>query len=151
MSSASPAPEGYHSVTPFLNVRGAAELIGFIEQAFGGVVAERHDHADGSVMHAEVRIGDSMVMLTEVCGSNPPLPGCLYLYVPDADATYRQALASGATSTMEPADMFWGDRLAGVKDASGNHWWIAQHIEDVSVEERARRARQFAEQSASKE
>ena len=91
-------------------------------------------------MHAEVRVGDSIIMLGESGGPFPPMPTCLYLYVPNTDAVYKASLNAGGTSIREPADQFYGDRVAGVKDPSGNQWWIATHIEDVSEEELARRA-----------
>jgi PhnB protein len=92
-------------------------------------------------MHAEVFIGDSAVMMGEPVGETPALPGSLYLYVEDTDSTYRRAIDAGATSLMEPANQFYGDRNAGIKDPSGNMWWIATHVEDVTPEEMARRAR----------
>jgi PhnB protein len=97
-------------------------------------------HPDGTIMHAEVKIGDSIVMMGEARGDCKPMPGSLYVYVNDADATYRRALQAGATSMMEPGDQFYGDRTAGVKDPSGNQWTIATHREDVPPEELRRRA-----------
>jgi PhnB protein len=99
-------------------------------------------------MHAELRIGDSVVMLADAAGDFKPLPCALYLYVPDADATYRRALEAGATSVMEPANQFYGDRNAGVKDPTGNQWWIGTHVEDVPPEEMARRRDAYAKQQA---
>lgn len=135
-----PIPEGYHTVTPYLTVPGVARLIEFLKQAFGAEEKERMARPDGAVMHAEVRIGDSMVMLGEPSGNFSPMPAMIYLYVDDTDAAYRRALEAGATSMMEPADQFYGDRNAGVKDPSGNLWWIATHKEDVPPEEMKRRA-----------
>lgn len=134
-----PIPEGYHTVTPYLVVPDAAGLIDFLKRAFGAQELERMAGPDGSVRHAAVRIGDSMVMLGGASGEWKPLPAMLYLYVEDTDGTYARALAAGATSVMEPADQFYGDRNAGVKDASGNLWWIATHQEDVPHEELVRR------------
>jgi hypothetical protein len=91
-------------------------------------------------------LGDSIVMLTDGGGSWQPMPAVLYLYVPDADATYRRALAAGATSVQEPTTQFYGDRHGGVKDPSGNIWWIATHVEDVSPEEVQARAAAYARQ-----
>lgn len=96
--------------------------------------------ADGTIMHAEVRIGDSVVMMGESGGEFTPMPASIHLYVEDTDATYKRALRAGATSLREPADQFYGDRSAGVKDLAGNHWWIATHKEDVSPEELEKRA-----------
>jgi uncharacterized glyoxalase superfamily protein PhnB len=134
-------PDGYHAITPYLVVPGVAKLLDFLKEAFGAEETHpRMTRPDGTVMHAEVRIGDSRVMLGEASDRFPAMPGSLYLYVPDTDALYRRALAAGATSLMEPADQFYGDRNAGVKDPSGNAWWIATHKEDVSHEELVRRA-----------
>jgi PhnB protein len=138
--SPKPIPDGYHSVTPYLIVKGADQLIDFVTQAFGAELIERMTRANGTIGHAEVRIGDSVVMLSEAGGEWEPMPSALYLYVPDTDATYRQALDSGATSVMQPADQFYGDRNAGVKDPVGNLWWIGTHKEDVPREELERRA-----------
>jgi uncharacterized glyoxalase superfamily protein PhnB len=135
-----PIPEGYHTVTPYLIVKGVPTLIDFLKQAFDAKEIERHSQPDGSVMHAEVKIGDSILMMGEAAGKWNPMPAGFYLYVTDTDAVYKRALQSGATSVMEPADQFYGDRNAGVKDPSGNQWWIATHKEDVSREELAKRA-----------
>ena len=138
-----PIPEGYHTVTPYLVVQGVPKLIDFLKQAFDAQEIMRMPRPDGTIMHAEVRVGDSAVMMGEARGEFKPMPGSLYLYVDDTDATYQRALQAGATSLMEPADQFYGDRHAGVVDAVGNHWWIATHIEDVLPEELARRAEAF--------
>jgi PhnB protein len=133
-------PDGYHSVTPYLTVRGAARLIEFLKQAFGAEEMYRMPMPDGTVGHAEIRIGDSRIMMGEASEQWPPMPASLYFYVPDADAVYARALEAGAESVMALADQFYGDRHGGVRDPSGNVWWIATHIEDVSPEEIARRA-----------
>jgi PhnB protein len=135
-----PIPEGYQSVIPYLIVDGAARLLDFVRQAFGAVEHERMTRDDGSIGHAEVQIGDSMVMISD--GRDPwkPMPAAIYLYVPDTDATYHRAIEAGAVSLMEPADQFYGDRNAGVKDPAGNIWWIGTRVEDISREELERRA-----------
>jgi PhnB protein len=135
-----PIPEGYHSVTPYLTVQGAARLLEFLERAFDAQVIHRMAKSDGSIGHAEVQIGDSRVMMGEAGGECHAMPGSLYLYVADTDATYQRALAAGATSRMEPTNQFYGDRNAGIEDPVGNLWWIATHVEDVSPEEIQRRA-----------
>ena len=132
-------PEGYHAVTPYLMVTDAGRLIDFLKQAFGAVETERVARPDGGVMHAEVRIGDSAVMMGEPPGG-PAKPAALYLYVADVDATYARALAVGATAMSPPTDQFYGDRSAGIADPAGNTWWIATHVEDVPKDELARRA-----------
>ena len=133
-------PEGYHTATPYLVVPGVAKLIDFLKQAFGAEERGRFAQPDGRIMHAEVKIGDSIIMMGEPTGDIKPMPAMIHLYVPDADATYRSALAAGAKSVREPADQFYGDRSAGVQDASGNQWWMATHKEEVSPEEMGRRA-----------
>ena len=135
-----PIPDGYHTVTPYLVVRGAAKLLEFLTRAFGATETYRMTGPDGTIGHAAARIGDSMVMLGEARGEWKPTEAMLYLYVPDTDATYQRALAAGATSLMEPADQFYGDRNAGVKDPLGISWWIATHIEDVAPAEMQRRS-----------
>ena len=133
-------PDGYHTVTPYLMVQGAGQLIDFLKLAFDAQETERITAPDGAIAHAEVRIGDSIVMMSDAGGERAPMPSGLYLYVNDTDAVYKSALRAGATSIMEPMDQFYGDRSAGVKDPSGNQWWIATHKEDVSPEELKRRA-----------
>jgi PhnB protein len=135
-----PIPDRYHSVTPYLIAPGTARLIAFLEQAFGAVETERMTRPDGAIMHAEVRIGDSMVMLTDGSADWPAMPAALYLYVTDVDATYARALVAGATPVMAPVTQFYGDRHGGVKDPAGNIWWVATHVEDVSPEELKKRA-----------
>jgi PhnB protein len=141
-----PIPEGYHSVTPYLVVPKVPQLIAFLQQAFEAKELHCMVRPDGTVMHAEVRIGDSVVMMGEPTGEFQPMPGTIHLYVHDTDAVYKRALAAGATSLREPADQFYGDRSAGVEDLVGNHWWIATHKEDVSHDELARRAHAYMQQ-----
>jgi PhnB protein len=135
-----PIPEGYRTVTPYLTVRGLPKLLDFVREAFDAKVLHVSSGPDGTPWHAEFEIGDSKLMAGEASDKWPPLSGSLYLYVPDTDAVYRKALAAGAESVMEPANQFYGDRNAGVKDARGIFWWIGTHIEDVSPEELQRRA-----------
>ncbi len=134
-----PIPDGYHSVTPTLVVEGAAKLIDFLKTAFGAEEVFRMPTPSGEIGHAEVRIGDSVVMLNDTMGQ-PPTTSSLFLYVHDADAVYKNALKVGASSVAEPMDMFWGDRLAQVKDQFGNHWSIATHKEDVPPQDLQKRA-----------
>jgi PhnB protein len=135
-----PIPEGYHTVTPYLVIQGTAQLIEFLQKAFQAEETFRLEAPDGSISHAEVRIGDSRMMMGEAQGEIAPMPAMLHLYVEDVDAVYQQALQAGAESIREPEDQFYGDRTGGVKDSFGNQWWIATHVEDVSPEEMARRA-----------
>ena len=134
-----PIPEGYRTVTPYLVVDGAANVLEFVKQAFGAEEKFRMDTPDGTIGHAEVQIGDSMVMLGDAGDQNPAMPAMIHLYVDDCDATYERALGAGGTSEREPTDQFYGDRSAGVRDPAGNLWWIATHVEDVPEEELAKR------------
>jgi PhnB protein len=144
-----PIPEGYHSVTPYLVARGADKTIEFLKEAFGAeVVFDPLKRPDGTILHAEVKIGDSRVMLSEGTEQHKPMPTMLYLYVPDVDASYRQALAAGGTKMKDPTDEFFGDRTAGVKDPSGNHWEIATHKEDVSPQELKKRVETMFKQGS---
>ena len=136
-----PIPEGYHTVTPYLVADGAAEVIRFAQSAFQARLAyEPLMRPDGKVAHAELRIGDSIVMLSDASERAPAAPVMLYVYVPDADAVYKSALQAGGTSFMEPAVQFYGDRSGGVVDPAGNRWFIGTHIEDVSPAELRKRA-----------
>lgn len=135
-----PIPDGYHTITPYLVIQGAPRLIDFLKQAFEAQETERITQPDGTIGHAEVRIGDSVVMMAEARGEWKPMPSAIYLYVNDTDAVYQRALQAGAISTMAPANQFYGDRSAGVQDPSGNQWWIATHQEDVPPEELKKRA-----------
>ena len=133
-----PVPDGYRTVTPFLCVTDAARLVEFIQKAFGATAKIMKD-PHGGIAHAELKIGDSMVMLGQVSKPEQAMQAMIHLYVPDTDAVYRAALAAGATSLREPANQFYGDRSAGVRDPSGNHWYIATHVEDVTFEEMEKR------------
>ncbi len=137
-------PEGYHTVTPYLIGRGTAELIEFLKQSFGAQERERLMRPDGKIMHAEVKIGDSVVMMGEASDDFKAMPTSLHLYLEDVDAAYKRAVQAGGKSLREPTDQFYGDRSGGVEDASGNHWWLATHVEDVSPEEMQRRQEAMA-------
>lgn len=141
-----PIPAGYHSVTPYLLVEGADSLIEFVKRVFGAEETVRMPAPDGKIGHAEVRIGDSIVMLADASTSETeqPMPATVMVYVEDADKIYRAALEAGATSLREPVDQFYGDRSAGVRDAFGNQWWLHTHIEDVPPDEMDRRAQEWA-------
>ncbi|TMR16104.1 VOC family protein [Nonomuraea turkmeniaca] len=132
-------PEGYTTITPWLISHDAAGLIDWIVRAFDAVELDRFVDAEGRIGHAEVRIGDAIVMLFDARPEWPPTPGFLRLFVPDADATHRQAVAAGGTSVTEVTHLAFGDRVGRVRDPFGNLWWIQTHIEDVSAEEWERR------------
>jgi uncharacterized glyoxalase superfamily protein PhnB len=132
-------PDEYHSVQPYVIVKGAAKLIDFMKEAFGAQEKMRMPGPDGTIGHAEVQIGDSVVMLADASDAFAPSPATMVVYVQDCDATYRKALAAGGMSEREPEDMFYGDHAAGVNDAFGNRWFIHTHVEDVLPEEMGKR------------
>ncbi len=138
-----PIPDGFHSVTPYLTVPDARRLIEFLKEAFAGIERSIILRPDGTVLNAQMRLGDSLLMVGEPQGQWKPRPSMLYLYVADVDAIYKRAIEVGATSVIEPANMFYGDRHACVKDVAENDWWIATHIEDLSSEEIQKRAAAF--------
>ncbi len=149
---AKPIPDGYRTVTPYITVHGAAQAIDFYKRAFGAQEVERMTGPDGkSVMHAEIRIGDSVVMLSDESpqsGTRSPqalggTTGSIFLYVPDVDAAFKRAIDAGAKPVMPPADMFWGDRFGKLVDPFGHHWGMATHKEDLSPEEIRRRGVAF--------
>jgi PhnB protein len=121
-------PDGYSSVSPYLIVRGAADTIAFLIQVFDAVELRRFPDPEGRIMHAEVRIGDSVVMIADGNDAWPPLPANVHIYVPDVDATYQRALAAGGTSVQEPVQKQDEDKRGGVKDAGGTSWWIATKV-----------------------
>jgi PhnB protein len=141
-----PIPEGYHTVTPYLIVEGAQKLIDFLKQGFDAAERFSMPGPDGKIGHAEVQIGNSVVMLADASPRWKSTKTMLYLYVEDVDAVYKKAVAAGGKAVMEPANQFYGDRSAGVEDAFGNYWGIATHVEDVPMDELERRAEAFRKQ-----
>ena len=122
-------PFGLHTITPYLIVEGVATLTSFLQRVFDAELrGDPHYREDGSVKHAEVKIGDCVVMMAEPMDDTGPMPATLYLYVSDCDATYKKALAAGATSALEPADYPHGDRYGVIKDPFGNVWLIVTHV-----------------------
>jgi uncharacterized glyoxalase superfamily protein PhnB len=151
--------EGYQTVTAALTVRNGAEAIEFYKKAFGAEEIMRVPGPDGkSLMHAEIRVGNSRIML----GDESPAMGCLapvtlggpggslYVYVPDVDAAFKRAVAAGAKALMPVTDMFYGDRFGQVEDPSGHRWGLATHVEEVAPEEMMRRQREFFASMAKK-
>ena len=136
-------PDGYHSVQPYLYFNGASDAIDFYIKAFGATERLRMANKDGRIGHAEINLGDSCIMMADenaAMGAYSPehyggAPMSLMIYVDDCDAVYNKAIAAGAKSLREPADQFYGDRMAGVADPFGFHWFIGTHIKDVSKEE----------------
>jgi PhnB protein len=132
-------PEGHNAVCPYLTVSDAKLVIDFVKATFGAETLVAMPGPGGLIMHAEVRIRDSIVMIGSAMGEGKAMPGMVHCYVDDVDAVYAKALAAGATSMRAPEDMFYGDRISMVKDACGNHWAISTHKEDVTAEEMQKR------------
>ncbi|MBL8111831.1 MAG: VOC family protein [Acidobacteria bacterium] len=149
----SPIPAGYPTVIPYMCIKGAGEALEFYAKAFNAVETVRMPGPGGMVMHAEMKIGESVIMLSEEnCEQGQKSPVTLggsathvFLYVPDVDASFAQAIAAGATAIMPPMNMFWGDRFGKLKDPYGHEWSMATHVEDVTPEEMGKRmAEMFA-------
>jgi uncharacterized glyoxalase superfamily protein PhnB len=154
MAKAKPVPEGHHTAAAYLVVDDANAAIAFYKSAFGAEELFRMPGPDGKIMHAEVLIGDSPIML---CDANPEngarspkafggSPVSVFLYLPDVDAVFDKAIAAGATTVMPITDMFWGDRFGQVVDPFGHSWQMATHVEDVAPEEMERRMAGMASQ-----
>ncbi len=141
-------PAGYPTVTPSLSLRDPQRFLDFTRQAFGAEIPAVMNAPDGSIMHAEVKIGDSTIMVGPIMGNAGPSVASLYLYVPDADSTYRRALEAGATSVSAPENMFWGDRSATVTDPTGNTWMISTLVEDVSPDDMRKRSDEWLKSMA---
>lgn len=147
-SKPKPIPDGYHTATPYLIVKGAAKAIEFYKKAFGATESMRMAQADGRIGHAEIKIGDSPIMLADESpemGARSPQslggsPVSIMLYVEDVDTTFGQAVAAGAKVQRPVADQFYGDRTGGVEDPFGHVWYIATHVEDMSPNEMRKRA-----------
>ncbi len=151
---ARPIPEGFHTVTPHLTIRECEKALAFYEKAFGAQVLEKSPGPSGKIMHALVKIGDSVLMMAdefpemgEGPSSSPKTLGgtsvTLNIYCPDADAWYDRAVKAGAEARMPPADMFWGDRYSQVRDPFGHSWAIATRQEDLTGEQMAERANKW--------
>jgi PhnB protein len=148
MAEAKPIPEGYHSVTPYLILDRAADAIRFYQQALGATEIMRMGRADGRIGHAEIKIGDSPVMLADEIPEQDVLspkkiggsPVMLHVYVEDVDAAVKRAVAAGAKLIRPVADQFYGDRTGGIEDPFGYRWYIATHKEDLSIDEIRERA-----------
>jgi PhnB protein len=152
-------PEGYHVVTPYLTVRGAAQAIEFYQKAFGATPSVVMPSPDGKIMHAEIRIGDSVVMLADEnpqMGNNSPqtLGGAtagIMLYTENVDQAFERAVKAGATAQMPPADMFWGDRFGSLVDPFGHKWSMATHIRDVSPDEMKKAQKEWEQSMAAQQ
>jgi PhnB protein len=147
-SKVKPVPAGYHTATPYLTIKGAAAAIDFYKRAFGAQELFRMPGPDGKIMHAEITIGDSHIMLAdESAATETKAPQSLngtttgiFLYVEDVDARFKQAVKAGAKETMPLQDMYWGDRFGKLTDPFGHKWMLASHIEDVSPAEIEKRS-----------
>lgn len=143
MPQVKPIPDGYHSIQPYLYIRGAADAMEFYKKAFNATTRICMPQQDGRIGHAEIQLGDSCVMLADEFPERAIYspahfggsPFSLMFYVEDCDAVYKQALAAGAKNLREPADQFYGDRTAGIEDPFGFQWWIGTHIKDVPMDE----------------
>ena len=144
-----PIPEGFHSLIPSLTCRGADRAIEFYKKAFGATELMRMPSPDGKIGHAELKFGDSTLMLNDEVPGMAAAPSAsvpssyLYLYVSDVDSVFKRAIAAGAKETMAVQDMFWGDRYGKLTDPFGHHWGIATHKEDVAPAEMEKRAAAF--------
>lgn len=138
MSKVKAVPQGYGTVTAFLNVKGASEALEFYKQAFGAEERNRALGPNGLIMHAEMQLGTSIVMIADAM-MNPPTQASLHIYVEDCDALWARATAAGCKIEMPIADQFWGDRYGVLADKFGNRWGIASHKEDVAPDEMKKR------------
>ena len=157
MAAVKPIPEGFHAVTPYLVVDDADKAIAFYKNAFGATEVVRMPGPGGKVMHAEIQIGDSRIMLSsemsEMGAKSPKAyggsPASIHLYVKDADAAFKKAIAAGATEQLPVTEMFWGDRFGKVKDPFGYGWSIATHIKDLTPEQIKKGQQEWMAQMAS--
>ena len=138
--SATPIPEGYPAVSPYLMVKDAAKFIDFMSDVFDAQVVRQMMQPDGKIGHTDLRIGDSVIMLSEAREPHAPTPVMLHIYVQDVDSVFERAIQAGGTAISQPKDQFYGDRSAGVREPTGNTLWIGTHIEDVSEQELRRRS-----------
>jgi uncharacterized glyoxalase superfamily protein PhnB len=154
MANVKAVPQGYTTVTPSITVKDAPKVIEFYKKAFGATERMRMPGPDGKIMHAEIQIGNSLIMMNdEVMGSRSAQtlggsPVSFYIYVEDADAAFKKAIAAGAKEQYALTNMFWGDRMGSVEDPFGLKWTIAQHIKDVSPEEMKKGQADFMKQMA---
>jgi uncharacterized glyoxalase superfamily protein PhnB len=132
-------PSGFNTVTPYVVVPGIAGFLDFLNHAFGAVEKECMKREDGTIAHAAVTLGDSIIEMGEAVDKRS-MPMTFHVYIPDVDEMYKRALAAGARSLSEPVDQFYGERSAGVVDDWGNHWYIATYTEDLTPEELSARA-----------
>ena len=128
-------PQGFHTINPHLYVKEAPVFIEFMKNTFGAKELVRKESPDGMVLRAEIKVGDSKILLAEPWGQFEPTRGCFSIYVKDTDAVYKKGIEAGSISLKEPSDEFYGDRQAGFKDRFGNIWWISTYVEDIHREQ----------------
>jgi PhnB protein len=153
-----PVPDGYRTVTPYLVQKDTRRALEFYRKAFGAETHTTMPGPGGKMMHAEVKIGDSMVFMSDEWPDMAPdlkapqtagcVTGTMFLYVPDVDAAFKRAVDAGAKVVMPPADMFWGDRFAKLTDPFGHHWGLATHVEDVPPAEMPKRQAEWQKSMA---
>ena len=145
-----PIPDGYRTITPYLLVEGVTVLAEYLVNAFGAEEKCRLGRPNGGVMHMELRVGDSMIMMGEPNEAFGAMPSSIFLYVEDCDAVYERAIKAGGVSVMPVTDMrHAGERYGGVKDPTGNIWWIATHVEDLDIDEQKRRIAEMFDSAGS--
>jgi PhnB protein len=145
-----PVPEGFHTITPYFIVDNGIKFIDFLKASFDATENHRSVTPEGRIMHAQLKIGDSFVMMGESTGEWKPMPCTIYMYIADVDSVYSKAVKAGGKTLREPTNEFYGDRICGIEDPLGNQWWIAAHIEDVSPEEMKKRSEKIVKQREEK-
>jgi PhnB protein len=145
-----PIPEGFHTITPYFIVNDGTKFIEFLKEAFDAVENHRSTTPGGIIMHAQLKIGDSFIMMGQSTGEWKSMTCTIYMYVPDIDSVYSKALKAGGKTLREPTNEFYGDRVCGIEDPFGNQWWIAAHVEDVSPEEMKKREEEMMKQREGK-
>ena len=142
-----PIPEGFHTITPYFIVNDGVKFIEFLKTAFNAEENHRSVTPDGRIMHAQLKIGDSFIMMGQSTGEWKSMNSTIYMYVADIDSVYNSALKAGGKTLREPTNEFYGDRIGGIEDPFGNQWWISTHVEDVSPEEMKKREEEMMKQS----
>lgn len=145
-----PIPEGFHTITPYFIVNDGVKFIDFVKKAFSAAENHRSTTPDGRIMHAQLKIGDSFIMMGQSTGEWRSMTCTMYMYVQDIDSVYNNALKAGGKTLREPTNEFYGDRVCGIEDPFGNQWWIATHVEDVSPEEIRKREEEMLKQREQK-
>jgi len=135
-------PEGFHTITPYLVVDNAAGLIDFIQKAFDGKLTFITKEDDGKIMHATMKVGDSIIMISDTMEGTSAQTAMLYLYLENVDSVFKKAVQAKGITIHEPKNEFYGDRAGAIKDEWGNVWWISTHVEDVDPQELEKRAKQ---------